>query len=972
MYLNCRMSWFFRILGLLIIAVFLSPIRSQYVDFGRNKVQYDNFDWHTLSTPHFKIFFYPQMQELAEIGAAFAEESYRIHQQNFNYSLVDTVPIIFYATPTHFRETNTTPGLIPDAVGGFTEFIKGRVVIPYDGSLGNFKHVIRHELTHVFMMAKIGNVLRLHRQSGDKQPPLWFTEGLAEAWSQDWDATAEMVIKDAVLNGYMEGLSNWEVFYGTFFMYKMGQNAVNYIKDVYGNEKILELMDNFWMSDNFSTVMYRTIGKDYESFDHEWLYHLKKQYFPTLSKDDNPAAYTEKVFTDGFGYKPAYYTDGNNEYIFFIGNRTGFTSIFKIDLKDSKRSPELIVEGERNDDFESFHFFRSGIGISSKGLLAFPTKTGETDALHFYDIKRDKLLNDYHFKDIVQIGSPCFSPDGNKVTFEALANSGKADLYIFDMKSQFLTRLTNDYYDDRDPSFSPDGKMLVFSSDRTSFGRNNKYNLFLYKLDDNSISYLTSGDQVDYSPQFSPDGSKIIYTSTVGGCQNIWMLENINDHGSSNSSDMWEPDSSGASPGDVRAGLRSVKVTNFTTAAFDPRWAESHDSKVRDNRIVFATYDEGGIHVRLLDNINSAADSSRVSEKITYGPKNDYWTAEKISGALQKNELRYKREYSMDVAMSSISTDPVFGTHAGGILSMSDMLGNDQFYFLVYNNAQSGDEFFKSFNIAISRVSLSSRPNFAYGIFHLSGNRYDYGSDLAYYEENFGGYFALSFPLSFFSRIDASVSLQNSLRDITENTINRRALLLTNSISYTHDNSLWGPTGPLDGDRFNITLSYTNDIQYSNVDYFSFILDARKYLRLSRTTALAGRFEFLKNSGEEARRWILGGSWDLRGYDRFSIHGTNLMLASLELRFPLIDLFAVHFPLGINFDFPYIRGAAFFDAGNAWDRTYRETLGSVGAGVRMNLFNVIALRYDVGKRIENNFRHFQEGFFFQFFFGWDF
>src|SRR5688572_12355180 len=104
---------------------------SQYVGFGRNKVQYNNFDWHTLSTEHFKIYYYPEMKELAEIGAAYAEETYKIHQQNFNYSLIDTVPIIFYSSPTHFRETNTSPGLIPDGVGGFFEFIKGRVVIPF-------------------------------------------------------------------------------------------------------------------------------------------------------------------------------------------------------------------------------------------------------------------------------------------------------------------------------------------------------------------------------------------------------------------------------------------------------------------------------------------------------------------------------------------------------------------------------------------------------------------------------------------------------------------------------------------------------------------------------------------------------------------------------------------------------------------------------------------------------------------------
>jgi hypothetical protein len=945
-------SRFFRCAFLIVVFSSITAY-SQYVGFGRNKVQYNDFDWHTLSTEHFKIYYYPEMKELAEIGASYAEEFYRIHQQDFNYSLADTTPIIFYSTPTYFRETNTTPGLIPDGVGGFTEFIKGRVVIPFDGSLGNFKHVIGHELTHVFQLAKIGNILRMHRQTGDRQPPLWFTEGLAEAWSTEWDATAEMVIKDAVLNGYMVGLSDWEQYYGTFFMYKMGQNAINYITEKYGREKILLLMENFWMYDDFSSVMEYTLGKDYEAFDKEWLYHLKKQYFPTLSSDDNPSANTVKVFEKGFGHKPAYYNDGTTEYIFLIGNVNGYTSVYKVNLTDNKKT-EIILEGEKTEELEEFHFFRTGMDISSNAILAFATKSGGTDALHLYDIKKGKMITNYRFDNLVQIGAPSFTKEGDKIIFSALDRSGKSDLYIFEIAGKKLTRLTNDYYDDRDPAISPDGKNIVFSSDRTSYGYKNRYNLFTYNLEDNSISYLTCGDETDFSPRFSDDGNNIVFTSTMGGVQNIWYME-------------LDKTPSQQGKGEILRVKNSQikKLTNFTTAAFDPRWAGN-------NKLIFASY-ESGISVRMLDSVNKVIDTPLTMRTINYNGAGQLWSANKIKGIPRKNDLKYKKEYSLDIATSDISTDPVFGTTTGGILAMSDILGNDQYYFLVYNNSATGEEFFKNINIAISRVSLEHRLNYAYGIFHLSGKRYSYGDEFSYYERTFGGYFALSYPLSFFQRIEASISLANSFRDLTaEGIINRRALLLTNSISYVKDNSIWGPTGPLDGNRFNLTLSYTTDIQFGNVNYYTLIFDYRRYLRISNTVAFATHFEYLKNEGKEAQRWAIGGSWDLRGWPRFGLRGKQAFVASGELRFPLINIFAVHFPLGLNFDFPYIRGAAFFDAGNAWDDKYGQTLGSFGLGARINVFNIIGLRYDVGKRIENNFKSLQTGLFQQFFFGWDF
>ena len=91
----------------------------------------------------------------------------------------------------------------------------------------------------------------------------------------------------------------------------------------------------------------------------------------------------------------------------------------------------------------------------------------------------------------------------------------------------------------------------------------------------------------------------------------------------------------------------------------------------------------------------------------------------------------------------------------------------------------------------------------------------------------------------------------------------------------------------------------------------------------------------------------------------------------MELRFPLLNRVGFDFPFGaINLGL--MRGALFFDAGNAWDTEYRETLGSVGLGFRLSVFGLLVLRYDIGKRIENDFTTLQSDLFHQFFFGWDF
>jgi Tol biopolymer transport system component len=936
-----------------ILFVALTSSSAQFFYFGRNKVQYTDFDWHVLKTEHFDIYYYPEMKDLAERGAYLAEESYKILEEKFNHNVANRVPLIFYSSHLHFEQTNVTPDFIPEGVGGFFEFLKGRVVIPYDGSMWDFRHVIRHELVHVFMHSKINRVLLDHRMSQDRLPPLWFVEGLAEYWSTDWDIQAEMVIRDAVVSDYLVPLDDMDRIFGTYLMYKEGQNLLQFVGERYGEEKVLLMMENFWKATSFEDIFKLTIDKNYHQFDEDWTYALKKKYYPLLATLDQPSAASTSVVSEGFNSKPAFYKRGDIKEIYFIGNHTGYTSIYRAALDSGRTKPSVVIEGEKTDEFEAFHLFQSKLDVSKDGVLAFVTKSGENDALHLYDIEKSQITATYHFKDLVALGSPSWSPNGRQVVFSSIDKSGNNDLYIWDLDSEMLTRLTNDVFDDRDPSWSPKGDKIAFSSDRTPYGVSGKYNLFVYDLKTQDIQYLTYGNESYYAPAWSPDGTSMIFTSDHGGARNVWMMKF---------------DSTSAYPKEMR------KLTQFTTAAFDPAWAE--------DKLVFVAFERFSFQVRSLDDIGALYDSSTIVQRLDFVPAESQWKPNSITGTAEVKALRYKGEYSLDIAQSQIATDPVFGTAGGAFLALSDLLGNEQYYFLVYNTAQSTDELLSSFNIAISRVSLQQRTNFAYGIYRFSGRRYDLTDPAEFFFERvFGGYFTLSYPISKFRRIATVTSISNSEKEETDASffgvgpsnvdLARRALFLSNSISFTHDNSLWGPSGPLDGNRFNITLAYTTDIQYSNANYYSIIFDYRQYFRLAQRSAYAMRYWLFYNDGRESRRFFMGGSWDLRGYPRWSLRGKKLWLTSQELRFPFLDQLAIRFPFG-GVAFVGFRGALFFDAGSTWDDEYRETLGSMGMGVRLNLGGALVLRYDLGKRIENNFTTLQQGLFHQFFFGWDF
>lgn len=913
---------------------------SQFYFFGRNKVQYSKFDWKLLQTSHFDIYYYGELDEITSIGAHYAEEAYEEYRKSFVHIITKRIPLIFYNTHNHFQQTNTTPGFIPEGVGGFFEFIKGRVVIPFNGSLEQFRHVIRHELVHVFMTTKIFRVLADYRQTSDRLPPLWFVEGLAEHLSTSWDAQAEMLLRDAIINDYFVGIDDIYSISGSFLMYKEGQAFLNYVAETYGHERVFIILNNFWLTEDFNKILEYTLGKPLEQIDKEWKFYLKKKYFPLLSEYTSISDASLLVTQTGFCFSPVVHETDSEKFIYYLGNVDGYSSLYRSrfdSLAKKYDSPELVLRGEKKEEFEALHLFQNAIDISGNGVVAFVSKSGETDAIYFYDVHEERIIKNFRKEYLVSISSPKFSSDGNRIVFRAIDQKGFSDLFLLDINSDAELRLTNDYHDDTDPAFGKGDEEIIFVSDRFHSAEMKYYDLLKINIQNYKIEKLLNLSAVISAPFFNAADEKIYFTSDLSGIHNLY--------------------------GYSEGGKKINRVTNFYSSIFNPRF-------IRGEKIIFSGFDSFSFKIYEYK-IDSAAIKPIKMPENSFAKTNE-WIAPRISLHGNPGKLNYEKEYTLDYAQSQITTDPVFGTRGGAVFSLSDLFGDDNYFFLVYNTAEVQSDFLKSFNVALTRVSLSERSNFGYGIFHFSGRRYDIReSEEFFFERSFGGNFVLNFPISKFSRIEAGISIANSDKQIITGVIERKALLWTNNLSYVSDNTIWVPTGPIDGLRYRMSLAFTSDVKYSNVNYFTIISDYRHYFRTSLRSAVTLRLALFYNQGKEARRYFMGGSWDLRGWPRWSIRGEKMWLSSLEFRFPLIDQFQVRFPF-TSFSVYGIRGAVFFDAGNAWDAKNIFTYGTIGAGFRINLFNLLVLRYDVGKKIENNFASLQPGLFYQFFFGWDF
>ncbi len=911
--------------------------------FGKNKVQYTDFDWQVMETEHFSIYFYTEEETVAHIAARIAEDCYRLLAAKFNHEVYRSIPLIIYGSPNHFTQTNVTPSLLPESVGGFTEFLKGRVVRPYKGSYSDFYHVIRHELVHVFQISKLESIMTRQRVVRMAMPPLWFIEGQAEFWSTEWDSEADAILKDMVLSGNIIPIERMYIISGTYFMYKVGQSICQFINDEYGSDKLVLIYENWWKGRDFDQILELTLGEPVKEVSKRWEYYLKKKYFPEIADQGLAKMEAKQLTRSGYALKgvPIKITDGNGgseDWIVFKANKMGYSGIYLMPPSGEKRELYTLVKGERSSSFESLHLLQSGIDANNNGLVVFSSKSKESDVLYLYDIDRRDIVEKYELPSLSTILSPRFSPDNNRVVFSGSDEGGQNDLYVLNINTGKLEQITNDIYKDGDPAFNLNGDSIIFSSDRCLNGNHGARNLYQVSVGGGDPVQLTYGTWRDQSPDVSEQG--IYFSSDRDGSFNIYRLN---------------PDQS------------INKITSLLTGAYDPRLTTDGTG------VIFSGYQDFGFHIyraELQDSLHFAAG------EIPDTRGQVFWKPGRLAAASYKSSVKYNTDYSFDIAQSAISYDPVYGTIGGLQMAMSDMLGDHTFYFVLANTAQNKDEILTSFNVAVTYINKINRLNWGLGGYHLYDEYYnDY--DGYYFERQVGGLVYLNYPFSKYNRVETTTYLRYSDKDYTFGFTRRRATLWSSYISLVSDNSLWDISGPLDGHRYNFTFGVTSALDKGRTLNRIGLVDIRHYFRLGRYSAFANRMFIYSSSGEEPQRLYFGGSWSFRGYDRRDFYVRNIVFASNELRFPLIDNLSIGFPFG-GIGFQAIRGALFFDVGRITNRRFHlldqtffdDLIGSFGAGFRVALGGLIVFRFDFARTTD--FNKISDRTDFDFFFGWNF
>jgi len=356
--------------------------------------------------------------------------------------------------------------------------------------------------------------------------PAWFAEGVAqynrpELRYDSWDSHRDMILRMYALDGNMLSWNQMGVFgktsLGNESSYNAGFSFVHYIAARYGEDKLYGISRNLSRLPSLTIdgAIERATGKSRRDVYEEWRSWLKTRYVESVRTIKAHLVAGEIISDVGFGnLYPAFSPEGRK--IAYVSTKEedyfGLASLCLYDLQTKKE--EQLVAG-----------VQSSLAWSADGKKIYYSKAtrenkhwSSYDDIYVYDLGSEKESRLTYAR---RAKYPAISPLGDRLAY-VTESDGTANLAVIAVDGTGQRFLTNFKEGEQvyAPAWSPDGSTLVFGySDRKA------QRLASISAEGTDFKFLTESPEDSRNPTFTPDGKKIVFSSDRTGIFNIYSLD---------------------------------------------------------------------------------------------------------------------------------------------------------------------------------------------------------------------------------------------------------------------------------------------------------------------------------------------------------------------------------------------------------------------------------------------------------------
>src|SRR3954462_8384283 len=725
--------------------------------YNKNRIKYDHFKWHTYSTDHFEIYYYPEIEQHLERVASYAESAYQTVSADLKHDLAFKIPLILYKTASEFQQENVDPGELPEGVLAFAEPYRDRVVLPIAEPSDALSRLITHELTHTLVSDIIP------RSLPRRVLPRGVDEGLSDYMTGSWQPFDLMSVRDAAIADIVPSMSDFQgvAFADGRLPYNLGHAAFEFIESRWGKEGLRQFLFALRKAvvGGGESAYEEAFRLKPEEFDEQFDKYLKDRFKPFRDKE-RPQDYGRDLapkrgktpYSVVVSIEPS---PSGDLMAVAAGNRKNQElDIVLMSTKDGKIIRNLTSCFNQNHGYE---YIATPGGFRNNAVswmswapagdrIAYFARTEKNKTLILQNVVTKKIETRIELKTVDGPESPDISPDGKTIAFAGLRNV-VADIFTIDLQSGEIKDITNDQFGDYGPTYAPDGKSIVYLA-RVS--GNDK--LFRIDLDTGKKTQITFGTHDDGAAQFM-DADTVVFPSTAvdpnqpispeiaknGNIYNVWTLN-----------------------------FKTNELKQYTDALGGNVSTVVLTDEGKAQRIAFVTYYKGEYGIHTVPAQKEALHTVASADFGTETPIIDFVAP--LSHTLVKSNQRVKGRFEKlflegrpPVNVGVTSGGDVFG---GTQVTFTDVLGDQQISLYAESVSQYRTLSFSYLNLA-SRLQYAlqgfSQTQFYYannaGTFYAQQYGFLSHSDaLATQTERGGTAFGI-YPLNRYARLELSAGL---------------------------------------------------------------------------------------------------------------------------------------------------------------------------------------------------------------------
>ena len=892
-----------------------------------------------IHSTHFHVYYEAGTESVAESTVVIAEREIRLLGDTFDYLPSDPIPIIIYRSPSRFRQTTLMAGDMGEGVGGFTEFYKGRIAVPYTGIWSEYRHVLAHELNHayVFDMMYRRRLIDIVRSKA----PLWVMEGLAEYTSLGWDTASEVEFRDMVINNSIATvgeLSNR----GDYLVYREGQAIYHFMNERYGEERYHDFVRHMRGQDGIEGSIREAFGMTVDQFSERFIEWARETYWADVVDGESPSDVGTPII-QGEGRRasrvvlagPVISPDGSRvagcEY-----HHARFSGV----VRSAVDGEEIFRPVSGGGVFEEAvsPMYKTMAFSPGSDSIAVAFHLVASDGIKISSMDGDPVTLPLEFE---LIRDPVWDPAGGRIAFSALRNA-TLDIWLYDMDSETLSRISDNEQGEFDLWWGESGIWCVSENPEL------KERTIQCWQTDGTFEVFHSCHEDLSSPVETPSG--VIFISSEHGNPNFYLLQ-----------------------GD---SLPILRLTNLYITPKSPSWADS------SGIALFQASDWSGSGLFVVPDLTSRRCESPCSVHVCGDRGMPEQFAEYETGSWRVSP--YQPEFSLDHVSANAGFDSYSGLTGNTYFIFSDVLALHQMGILANFSGQIND-----MDLAVQYSNMKHRFQSGGAVYRFV-SRYVFEDSLGYRDYvrdlNLGGMLEVNYPFTKALRAGVAGNYRRLSREgLWSNDLLFRENIFSVQTNLVYDNALWGAVGPRVGSRMSVVFDYAPGF-WDNAEYFTAMLDLREYTWVSSEGTLATRLAGGISFGQDKQRFFLGGALPhrrstgdvegvgdvyqfyssyadlLRGWDYVSMNGTRYGVGSLELRFPILNYLSLAAPIPMTITRG--RGVIFTDLGFVSNdlSTFKGATGqggyrlkdikmSFGVGFRLNV-GFFVLRSDIAWRTD--------------------